>query len=350
MAISSSRLWDRHVTLAGLVLLVHLAVTVVHAAAHLEIPVVGPAPIGLVVVANILLPVVGVGLMWRGWIRLGAATFAASLAVALGLGLSLHFLVPNPDNVAAVRGDAWRLPFRTSAAALVAIDAIGVLLGGWIWWEAGGARHDEHPQSGRIAGVPDTGFRPLARMSYWFARRWVDETPESLSVTAHHRGILTGSNVFELLLDRADRVDDRLTELASLKAASLIGCEFCLDIGTAEARKLGITEEQLRALPDGADSDAFSERERLVLRYAVAMTETPTAVPDELFDELAAAYDEAAIVELTAAIAWENYRGRFNHALGLEAQGFTEGEFCPRPEGVPAAQSSSPGDPSASAR
>ena len=42
--------------------------------------------------------------------------------------------------------------------------------------------------------------------------------------------------------------------------------------------------------------------------------------------------DEPQIVELTAAIAWENWRARFNHALGIEAHGFTEGAFCPIPE------------------
>jgi 4-carboxymuconolactone decarboxylase len=43
-----------------------------------------------------------------------------------------------------------------------------------------------------------------------------------------------------------------------------------------------------------------------------------------LFDRLPARFDEAAIVELTAAIALENYRGRFNHAVGLGSEGFCE--------------------------
>jgi hypothetical protein len=49
-----------------------------------------------------------------------------------------------------------------------------------------------------------------------------------------------------------------------------------------------------------------------------------TAASDELFDRLPARFDEAAIVELTAAIALENYRGRFNHAVGLGSEGFCE--------------------------
>ncbi len=62
------------------------------------------------------------------------------------------------------------------------------------------------------------------------------------------------------------------------------------------------------------------------------MTQTPVEVSDELFAALRANFDEAQMVELTAAIAWENYRARFNHAFGIEAQGFSEGAYCPMPE------------------
>jgi len=69
-----------------------------------------------------------------------------------------------------------------------------------------------------------------------------------------------------------------------------------------------------------------------VLDYSVAMTQAPVEVPDELFAALQQQFNEAQLVELTAAIAWENYRARFNHAFGVEAQGFSEGAYCPLPE------------------
>lgn len=43
-------------------------------------------------------------------------------------------------------------------------------------------------------------------------------------------------------------------------------------------------------------------------------------------------FDEAQLVELTSIVALENYRARFNWALGIEAQGFSEGAFCLPPE------------------
>lgn len=88
----------------------------------------------------------------------------------------------------------------------------------------------------------------------------------------------------------------------------------------------------MAALPIFKESSAFSDDERLVLDYAVAMTETPVEVPDALFARLRAAFDSAQIIELTASIAWENYRARFDHALGIGSQGFSEGAFCALPE------------------
>ena len=90
-------------------------------------------------------------------------------------------------------------------------------------------------------------------------------------------------------------------------------------------RAIGITDEQLADLPTFQGSAAFSEKEKLVLRYAQAITATPVEVPDDLFAQLRKHFDEGQMVELTAAIAWENYRARFDHALGIEAMGFSEG-------------------------
>jgi 4-carboxymuconolactone decarboxylase len=94
-------------------------------------------------------------------------------------------------------------------------------------------------------------------------------------------------------------------------------------------RQGSIGEEKLRALADYERSDAFTDEERVVLRVADAMTKTPVHVSDDLFAALRARYDEPQIVELLSALAWENYRARFDHALGIEAEGYSEGAYCP---------------------
>ncbi len=86
------------------------------------------------------------------------------------------------------------------------------------------------------------------------------------------------------------------------------------------------------ALPEFENSCQFSKTEKLVLRYAVAMTLTPVDVPDELFAALREIFDDQQLVELTSAIAWENYRARFSHALGVESEGFYRGQLCLLPQ------------------
>jgi alkylhydroperoxidase family enzyme len=78
-------------------------------------------------------------------------------------------------------------------------------------------------------------------------------------------------------------------------------------------------------------SALFSETEKLVLEYADAMTHTPMEVPETLFTKLREKLAEAQLVELTATLAWENYRARFDHAFGVEAEGFSKGSYCALP-------------------
>ena len=96
-------------------------------------------------------------------------------------------------------------------------------------------------------------------------------------------------------------------------------------------RKQGITEGQLLDLSSFEASPAFSELEKLVLRFTAAMTLTPVLVSDELFAALQGHFTPRQLVELTSAIAWENFRARFDHAFGIEAEGFSEGAVCALP-------------------
>jgi len=100
-------------------------------------------------------------------------------------------------------------------------------------------------------------------------------------------------------------------------------------------RDNGISAEQIANLPRYRTDFNFSELERLVLEYSDAMTRTPVEVADALFARLREKFGEAELVELTSAIAWENYRARFDHAFGIEAENFTEGAVCALPVRTP---------------
>jgi alkylhydroperoxidase family enzyme len=95
-----------------------------------------------------------------------------------------------------------------------------------------------------------------------------------------------------------------------------------MDINASRGMQSGATEDKIRAVDQAATSPLFDEAERAALAYAEAMTTTGQRVGDELFARVRRHFGEAQVVELTAAIALENFRSKFNVALGVEAQGF----------------------------
>ena len=178
---------------------------------------------------------------------------------------------------------------------------------------------------------------PLTRLTWRIAKRKSGgKLPEPFALMGHSPRMLQGYGMFEMAFLGTKKAPEKLKSLAELKAAALCGCEWCMDFGSWIAtHQSGVTEEQLRALPNFRDSDLFDADEKLVLEYAEGITRTPVDVPDEVFARMRERFDEAEIVELTWAAAIENLRARFNWALGIGSQGYSEGAVCIRPEEVP---------------
>ena len=85
--------------------------------------------------------------------------------------------------------------------------------------------------------------------------------------------------------------------------------------------QLGLSDEKILALGDYATSPLYTEAERVALEYADAITLSDRDVDDALFARLRRFYDDDAVVELTAVIAWENSSSKFNRALRIPSQG-----------------------------
>jgi alkylhydroperoxidase family enzyme len=82
-----------------------------------------------------------------------------------------------------------------------------------------------------------------------------------------------------------------------------------------------VPDEKILALDDYAASPLYSDAERVALEYADCMTISGREVSDELFARLRRFYEDDALVELTAIIAWENASSKFNRALRIPSQG-----------------------------
>jgi AhpD family alkylhydroperoxidase len=177
------------------------------------------------------------------------------------------------------------------------------------------------------------------RLTYWFTRRAlsrlsgrrVEAMIEPVQVYARIPALLRGYAKLEQSTARLHALPDRVRALAELRAATLTGCEYCIDLGSQVARRWGMTDEQILALATYRTSDMFSDTDKLVLDYATAMSCTPVDVTEVVFAALRDHFDQTQIVELTHLIALENMRGRFNLALGIGAAGFSHGAACAAP-------------------
>jgi AhpD family alkylhydroperoxidase len=175
----------------------------------------------------------------------------------------------------------------------------------------------------RVPTVPEEQAGLLGRLAYRYARRRFGAVPEPFAVLRHHPRLFWASALVESVDEKAATVlPRRLRELAVYRTATVVGCSWCVDFGAMLQRLDGLDVDRLRRIDEYADSPLFTATERLAIAYADAMTAQPMAVTDDQVAALERELGRAGLVELTHAIAHENERARFNHALGITDQGF----------------------------
>jgi alkylhydroperoxidase family enzyme len=154
---------------------------------------------------------------------------------------------------------------------------------------------------------------------------------EPIEIWAHQPKMMSGMGKFQQAVRKGRSVDERLKYLVELKGAQMIGCEFCVDLGSQICRNSGFSDDELLALPRYRESELFTEREKLALDYTAAVMRTPVEVTDELFARVKEHFTDEQLVEITALITLVNL-DRFNAAFGVGAAGFSEGMVCVLPD------------------
>jgi alkylhydroperoxidase family enzyme len=159
--------------------------------------------------------------------------------------------------------------------------------------------------------------------------------PEPVEVAWHNPNVAQGSLAIGGQVGDWDTADENLKSFAHMAVAAQVGCSWCLDIGYFGAQNRNLDLAKASQVPRWRESDVFTPLERDVLEYAEAMTNTPPTVTDELSARLLGRLGPAAMIELTAFIAFSNMATRNNVALGIESQGFSaacEIPLAARPE------------------
>jgi AhpD family alkylhydroperoxidase len=193
----------------------------------------------------------------------------------------------------------------------------------------------------RIEGVSKSEASPVVRLVYRFGPKMVRKLTgrdaqtgtgiEPFEIWAYQPKMLVGMGRFNQAVRKGKAVDQRIKNLIELKGAQMIGCEWCVDLGSQICRNSGFSDEELLALPRYRSSSLFTDREKTALDYTVAVMRTPVEVTDELFTRVRSYFDERQLVEITALLALVNV-DRFNAAFGIGSAGFSEGMVCVPPD------------------
>jgi alkylhydroperoxidase family enzyme len=193
----------------------------------------------------------------------------------------------------------------------------------------------------RIHGVQKNQAGPMVKLVYRLGPRMMRKLTgrqpstgsglEPMEIWAYKPKLMMAMGKFNSAVRKPGTLEQRIRNLCELKGSAMIGCEFCLDLGSQICRNSGFSDEELLAIPRYSNSELFSEREKAALDYTVAVMRTPVEVTDDLFADLQDHFTTEQIVELTALLTLVNL-DRFNAAFGIGSAGFSEGMVCVPPE------------------
>lgn len=125
-----------------------------------------------------------------------------------------------------------------------------------------------------------------------------------------------GAESWRALGALARTVDDgtlphSLIELVKLRASQINGCANCVNLHANTLRKEGVSEEQIQNVVVWWEATCFDEREMAALAWTDAVTlVAETRVPDDVYNQVAAVFDEKELCDLTFAICTINVHNR----------------------------------------
>ena len=199
----------------------------------------------------------------------------------------------------------------------------------------------------RIQGVQGSQAGPMVKLVYRLGPRMMRKLTgreasigsglEPMEIWAHKPKLMIAMGKFNGAIRKPGALEERIRNLCELKGAAMIGCEYCVDLGSQICRNSGFSDEELLAIPRYNSSELFNEREKVALDYTVAVMRTPVDVTDELFAKLQEHFTTEQILELTALLTLVNL-DRFNAAFAIGSAGFSEGMVCVPPDKPATAQ------------
>lgn len=112
-----------------------------------------------------------------------------------------------------------------------------------------------------------------------------------------------------------------LRELVRIRASQINGCAYCVDMHTADAVNQGETLRRLAALSTWKETPFFNQQERAALLWTETLTLVATThAPYDIYEEVAAAFNDQELAELTFVIATINAWNRFGVGFAMQPE------------------------------
>ncbi|MCM3571214.1 carboxymuconolactone decarboxylase family protein [Neobacillus mesonae] len=136
--------------------------------------------------------------------------------------------------------------------------------------------------------------------------KYYDAAPEPLKIMTDMEKYLHSASI-----------DRKLCELIKIRASQINGCAFCLNMHTADARKLGETEQRICCVSAWDDCDFYTEAEKAALELTEYVTQISTKrVPDTLYSHVREYFNEKEYVDLIFMIIQINSWNRLSISMG----------------------------------
>ena len=159
---------------------------------------------------------------------------------------------------------------------------------------------------------------PLAEFEPALKKRLEDlwgDPPNLYRALANHPKLVAAWTEFSRMLRYDTRTPRALRELVILRGAQLMRSEYEWAQHLAMARKAGVSEAQIRALPNWRDSTEFDEREKAALALSEAVTQGQ--VSDAVYADAARHFNHHDYIELAVVAAFYAMVGRMLDAMAV---------------------------------
>jgi AhpD family alkylhydroperoxidase len=161
------------------------------------------------------------------------------------------------------------------------------------------------------------------RPFFWNQQRKYGQVLDAALLWARVPKLFLGVAALYGAIDRnSSPLDPALRSLLTVRVSQINHCPFCVDINGATLLRRGVSEDKLWALEGWRMSNLFDEPERVALDYAEAITYSDQEIDNGLMARVKQHFDDNAVIELTALIAFQNMSSKFNAALAVPPQGF----------------------------